>query len=81
MPIFTVFSVPRWGLEFLTGGLLYLGPETALPIASFLAAIIGFILIAWRWIASLFKRFFRMVTGKGGAPASQSGAADQQDQA
>jgi hypothetical protein len=81
MPISIVFSVPRWGLEFLAGGLLYLGPETALPLASFLAAIIGFILIGWRWIWSLAKRFFRMVTGRGGAPAATAEAADKQDQA
>jgi hypothetical protein len=81
MPVSTLFSVPRWGVEFLTGSLLYLGPETALPLASFLAAIIGFLLIGWRWIWALVKRIYRMVTGRGGAPAATAEAADKQDQA
>jgi hypothetical protein len=81
MPIHPLLSIPGPVSEYLFGGLLYLGPETALPLASFLAAIIGFILIGWRWILSLIKRLFRMVTGKGAAPASPAETADHQDKA
>jgi len=39
--------------------LLYLGPDSIMPLASVLAAIIGLILIFWRWIAAFFKKLFR----------------------
>lgn len=49
-------------LEFLeTSGcltlmLLYLGPETIMPLTSILAAIIGFLLIFWRILIKPFKK-------------------------
>ena len=42
----------------LTSGLLYLGPETVMPLVSFLAAALGVILIFWRYIVRFFKRIF-----------------------
>jgi hypothetical protein len=48
----------------LTGGLLYMGPETIMPLASILAAIVGILLIFWRYISGFFRRMFRTITGK-----------------
>jgi hypothetical protein len=55
--------------------LAYVGPEAALPLLSVLAAIGGVLLIGWRWIASFFRRAWRMVFGRGvGAEAAASSA-------
>ena len=63
MPVLNdVFSI------FFLGGLLYLGPETIMPLASVLAAILGFILLFWRSIAGFFKKIFR----KGSAPSQDA---------
>ncbi|MFN0072944.1 MAG: hypothetical protein ACKVVP_15780 [Chloroflexota bacterium] len=43
--------------------LLYLGPETTLPVASFLAAALGFVLLAWSrtvvFVRKLVQTIFR----------------------
>lgn len=44
--------------------LLYLGPETIMPLASILAAVLGFLLIFWRWIANFIKKIFRRSNGE-----------------
>jgi hypothetical protein len=41
--------------------LLYLGPDSMLPLASILAAIAGFFLIFWRYITRYVKKFFRWI--------------------
>jgi hypothetical protein len=43
-----------------TSGLLYLGPETMMPLVSLLAALIGIILIFWRYIFSFIKKIFKI---------------------
>lgn len=48
--------------------LAYVGPEAALPLLTVLAAIGGVLLVCWRWVASLFRRVWRMVF-RGGAAA------------
>jgi hypothetical protein len=45
-------------LSGLTSGMLYLGPETMMPLVSFLAAALGIILIFWRYIFRFIKRIF-----------------------
>jgi hypothetical protein len=50
----------------LLGPLFYLGPETIMPLASILAAVVGFLLIFWRAILTRIKKLF----GKGGSPAN-----------
>lgn len=59
---------PTFSLNILTGGLLYLGPDTIMPIASAIAAIIGILLIFWRAIFSRAKKLIRIgiskITGK-----------------
>jgi hypothetical protein len=39
--------------------MLYLGPETVVPFASILAAIVGMLLMAWRYVLGLVLRVFR----------------------
>jgi len=41
----------------------YLGPETIMPLASILAAIAGFFLIFWRYIARIAKTIYRKIRG------------------
>ena len=41
----------------------YLGPETLMPLASLLAAIVGFFLIFWRLIVKFVKSLYRKVRG------------------
>ena len=42
----------------------YLGPETMLPLASFFAAIIGGLLMGWRYVVAAIRSFFAMITGR-----------------
>jgi hypothetical protein len=54
--------------------LLYLGPETIMPIGSFLAAAVGILLIFWRQAMAMVRNSFRRVLGrKSGASESSSG--------
>ena len=41
----------------------YLGPETLMPLASILAAIVGFFLMFWRLIVKFFKAMYRKMRG------------------
>lgn len=43
---------------------LYLGPETTLPLASALAAIIGVLLIFWRRALVVASKIFRAVKSR-----------------
>ncbi len=80
MLIFAIVPLPQLVLKYLFGGFLYLGPETTLPVVSFLAGIIGFILVAWRWIWSLIKRLFRIKTGQATTAAGETGTTNAQDE-
>ena len=55
---------PTFTQNILTGGLLYLGPDTIMPIASAIAAIIGILLIFWRAIFTRAKKLFRVVISR-----------------
>ncbi len=49
--------------------LAYIGPESALPFASFIAAVIGAILMFWSYIWRMTKMgFHRLVNGKRDVP-------------
>jgi hypothetical protein len=50
--------------RFLPFALLYIGPETILPLTSVLAAIVGFLLIVWRHAVALASRLWRFVARK-----------------
>ena len=41
--------------------LAYVGPESVAPIASIIAAILGALLIGWRWIVARVKSVIRFV--------------------
>lgn len=43
--------------------LMYLGPETIMPLASILAAVLGFLLIFWRFIVNSIKKIFKRSKG------------------
>lgn len=45
----------------------YIGPETALPLASALAAVVGVLLMFWNFIWRLLKKSFQLLFGKKGA--------------
>ena len=38
--------------------LAYIGPDTMLPLASVLAAVIGGLLFCWRWVVMFVRRAF-----------------------
>ncbi len=48
----------------ISSGHQYLGPESIMPIASIIAAVIGFILILWRYILSFLKRSYKYLYHK-----------------
>lgn len=59
-----MFGLGDFVRAYLTNGLLYLGPETIMPLASIIAAVIGFLLIAWRSIWKFVKKGFYFVIRK-----------------
>jgi len=42
----------------------YMGPETIMPLASILAAAIGFILLVWRSVFKFVKKFWKVIYHK-----------------
>ncbi len=42
---------------------LYIGPDVLMPIASALAAVVGFLLMFWRRTVTFFKRFGAAIAG------------------
>jgi hypothetical protein len=48
----------------ISSGHQYLGPESIMPIASIIAAVIGIILILWRYILSFLKRTYKYLYHK-----------------
>lgn len=52
------FTHLPWLVKGAIGPLFYLGPETIMPLASILAAIVGFLLIFWRAIVKGIKKVF-----------------------
>lgn len=58
--------------------LLYLGPETWMPLASALAAMMGTLLIFWRYIVSRVQKFFRAVGRKLSRSPKRDARADAQ---
>ena len=56
----TIISDPlvRSGVSHSLLLMLYVGPDAALPILSFLAAIVGFLMMGWRRVLTLARRIF-----------------------
>ena len=44
--------------------LAYIGPETMLPVASALAAVVGALLLGWRWVVAGLRSGWRFVMRK-----------------
>lgn len=42
--------------------ILYMGPETTLPLASAIAAIVGFLLIVWHRAVALVRKVWQFFT-------------------
>ena len=52
------------GGQILPFVILYIGPETILPLTSALAAIVGFLLIVWRQALALARKVWRLLVRK-----------------
>jgi hypothetical protein len=52
------------GGKFIPAVILYIGPETMLPLASALAAIVGFLLIVWRQAVAWCRKVWRFLMRK-----------------
>lgn len=50
--------------------MLYIGPETMLPLASALAAIGGVLLIFWQSFVGLLRKLWRLIVRKEGSGQS-----------
>lgn len=70
-----------FGLNVLTNGLMYLGPDSIMPLVSAIAAIIGILLIFWRAILTRAKKFIRLMISKiTGKPIVEPEYADAGDE-
>lgn len=59
----TELVIPPWQSLGRLVVLLYLGPDSLLPLVSAMAAILGFILMLWRFLRSQGRKAIRRVTG------------------
>lgn len=50
--------------------LLYLGPETIMPLASILGVVVGFLLIFWRLLLKPFKKIAQLGRAQGSEPST-----------
>jgi len=55
--------------------LLYLGPETIMPLASILGAAVGFLLIFWRLLLKPFKKVFSFLNNEDAEPSTSNPSA------
>ena len=55
--------------------LLYLGPETIMPLASILGAVVGFLLIFWRLLLKPFKKAFGFLNNENREPSTANPSA------
>jgi hypothetical protein len=51
-------------IQSLPSMILYAGPDQLLPLASFLGAVIGILLIGWQRLVMFVRRAFQFVTTK-----------------
>lgn len=51
-------------MELSNVALLYLGPETIMPLGSFLAAAVGILLVFWRQATPFLRSAFRRILGR-----------------
>jgi hypothetical protein len=63
MDVFAV--VPHVTSEYvLPFVVLYIGPETILPLTSALAAVVGVLLIVWRQALAIARKLWRLILRK-----------------
>ena len=62
--LYQLFHITHRRSYMFTPIFLYLGPDTILPLGSAIAAIVGLILIFWRFIVGFIRRFFYKITGR-----------------
>ena len=51
-------------IELLPVVMLYIGPESMLPLTSAIAAIFGFLLIFWQRFVALVQKLWRLIVRK-----------------
>jgi hypothetical protein len=71
-----VFPVSLDPHQFLM--ILYIGPETILPLTSALAAIVGVVLLVWHRVVELVRKTWCFCTGKAEPPSKTHLPADKQ---
>jgi hypothetical protein len=57
-------GVPNNLYQFVPIIMLYIGPETILPLTSALAAILGVLLMFWQRFVGLLRKFWRLIAKK-----------------
>jgi hypothetical protein len=61
---FDNFTSATNAVNYLPIMMLYIGPETMLPLASALAAIGGMLLMFWHRLVGLLRWFWKFITKK-----------------
>ena len=74
-PYHLVFPVNLEPHQFLV--VLYVGPETILPLTSALAAIVGVLLLVWHRVVGLIRKTWWFCTGKAQSPSQTHLPADE----
>jgi hypothetical protein len=67
--------VSDWGYQGIM--LLYLGPETVMPLASILGVVVGFLLIFWRLLLKPFKKIARFGRDQGSEPSPRDASSTE----
>jgi hypothetical protein len=70
-----VFPVSPDQLQLLV--VLYVGPETILPLTSALAAIVGVLLLVWHRVVELVRKTWWLCTGKAESSSKTQLPADE----
>ena len=52
--------------------LAYIGPETMLPLASIIGAIVGVLLMIWQRVVSFVSNVYARLSGKSASPSWMS---------
>jgi hypothetical protein len=69
-PLLWLSELLPWDVALGLLVFLYLGPETVLPVASVLAAVLGVLLIFWRHVVALARKAMRALRRRSGPPSS-----------
>jgi predicted membrane protein len=64
LPLLGALSTWLGQANLLSPILLYLGPETIMPLGSFLAAVLGILLVFWRQATMFLRSVCRKLLGR-----------------